>query len=296
MRNSKRLKIKSTILKSLPRWAQKLLNSYLYKRAIGRKLNWKRPRAYTEKMQWAKFYDNSEIKTLLTDKYAVRDWIKEKIGEEFLIPIIGVWNKFSEIDFSKLPQQFVLKTNHGSGSVIIVKDKNKFNISEAEKKFNDWMNIDFAYATGFELHYSGINRKIIAEKYLETNIGELQDYKFLCFGGKPYFCWVDLDRFGKHTRNVYDLNWNLQPWNQYTYGNSNRPIPIPKNFEKMIEIATTLCQGFSHVRVDLYNLDGKIYFGEMTFTNGCGFDRIIPDEYDFELGKLWDINTIQRKQ
>ncbi len=242
-------------------------------------------------MQWSKFYDTTPIKTTLSDKYLVREWVAEKIGAEYLIPLLGVWDRFSEIDFDALPDRFVLKTNHGSGSVIIVKDKSRFDKADAGRCFDDWINIDYGYATGYELQYSGIKRKIIAEKYVETELGELQDYKFLCFDGKPYFCWVDLGRFGKHTRNVYDLDWKLQLWNQYTYGNSAAPIPKPKNSEKMIEIATVLCQGFSHVRVDLYNIEGKIYFGEMTFTNGCGFDRIIPDKYDFMLGELWKIRT-----
>ncbi len=289
MRTSRKLRIKTFIIKNTPRFLQKKLNSILYKRAIGRTLKWSNLNAYTEKMQWAKFYDSTPIKTTLSDKYLVREWVAEKIGEQYLIPLLGVWDRFSDIQFDKLPNQFVLKTNHGSGSVIVVKDKTSLNITEVGRNFNDWMSIDYAYATGFELQYSNINRKIIAEKYLETDLGELQDYKFLCFDGKPYYCWVDLGRFGNHTRNVYDLNWKLQPWNQYTYGNSANPIPKPKNFDKMVELATSLCQGFSHVRVDLYNVDGTIYFGEMTFTNGCGFDRIVPDEYDFTLGELWNI-------
>ena len=290
MRRSKKLRIKTWIIKHLPKYMHLKLNNYLYKKHIGRNLDWSHITYYTEKMQWSKFYDHREEKSLLSDKYLVREWVKEKIGEEYLIPLLGVWDKFSDIDFTFLPNQFVIKTNHGSGSVMIVKDKNSFNITEAKKCFDDWMSIDYAYATGFELHYSKIKRQIIVEKYLETDLGELQDYKFLCFNGKPYYCWVDLGRFGKHTRNVYDLNWELQPWNQYTYKNAINPIPKPKNFDKMIEIVNNLCQDFSHVRVDLYNVDGNIYFGEMTFTNGCGFDKIVPDEYDYKLGDLWDIN------
>lgn len=291
MHPSRKLRIKSFIIKNIPRFLQKKLNGMLYKRAIGRDLDWSNLNAYTEKMQWAKFNDSTPIKTTLSDKYLVREWVADKIGEQYLIPLLGAWDSFSDIQFDKLPNQFVLKTNHGSGSVIVVKDKNALNIAQAKQCFNDWMHIDYAYVTGFEFQYSNIKRKIIAENYLETDLGELQDYKFLCFDGVPHFCWVDLGRFGKHTRNVYDLNWNLQPWNQYTYGNSDRPIPKPKNFDKMVELATTLCQGFSHVRVDLYNVDGAIYFGEMTFTNGCGFDRIVPDEYDYVLGQLWNIKS-----
>ena len=132
----------------------------------------------------------------------------------------------------------------------------------------------------FELHYSEIKPRIIAEEYIDSGKYELQDYKFLCFDGKPYYCWVDIDRYSNHKRNVYDMDWILQPWNQWTYGNSLVTIPVPKNYEVMKDIATKLSAGLSHVRVDLYNVAGKIYFGEMTFTNGGGFEKITPPEYD----------------
>lgn len=241
-------------------------------------------------MQWEKLFNKNPLKTLLTDKYIVRDWIKEKIGEDFLIPILGVWESFDEIDFSKLPNKFVLKTNHGSGTNVIVKDKSKVDMKETKCKFDDWMRIDYGFKTAFELHYSDINPLIIAEQYLESECGELQDYKFLCFGGKPYFCWVDFGRYFSHTRTVFDLNWEVQQWNQASYSNYDKPIPRPLNFDKMIEVATVLCQGFAHVRVDLYNVNGKIYFGEMTFTNGSGLDPIVPIEYDKMLGDLWEID------
>ena len=263
--------------------------SQVYEEKIGHPLNWEDPTAYTEKMQLAKLGDKNALKPLLADKYRVREWVTEKIGEEYLIPLLGVWDSFDQIDFGTLPSAFALKTNHGSGTNEIVKDKAKIHRKQLKRKFDDWMAMDFAYTTYFEMHYSAIERKIIAEKYMETDLGELQDYKFLCFDGKPHFCWVDLGRYGKHTRTVFDLDWKLQPWTQAEYGISKEPIPKPKNFEKMVELATVLCQGFAHVRVDFYNVDGKIYFGEMTFTNGSGLDRIVPEEFDYELGRLWNL-------
>ena len=263
-----------------------------YEKRIGHALNWNSLETYTEKMQWAKLYDNDPRKSVLTDKYAVRSWVQKKIGESYLIKLIGVWDDFNEIDFSNLPDRFVLKTNHGSGTNVIVRDKKKLNLKYTNCKFKDWLATDFGYKS-FELHYSNIKPKIIAEEYVETEYGELTDYKFLCFDGKPYFCWVDMGRFSNHTRNVYNMEWELQPWNQETYKHYDGTIEKPKNFEKMVEIAEVLSKDFFHVRVDLYNVNGRIYFGEMTFANGGGFDRIFPAEYDKMLGDLWKLPDLQ---
>lgn len=274
-------------LKKFNESQRKKFISDMYRERIGRELDWDNPKSYTEKMQIEKLKENI-VKTQLADKYLVRDWVENKIGKEFLIPLLGTWDCFDDIDFNVLPNQFVLKTNHGSGTNIIVKDKSTFNIKAARSTVKNWMKTNYAYTTGFEMHYSDIKPKILIEKYLETDLGELQDYKFLCFNGKPYYCWVDLGRYtNTHTRTVFDMQWNIQPWTQERYGISKVPIKKPKNFERMIEIVTVLCQGFSHVRVDLYNVSGAIYFGEMTFTNGSGFDRIIPEEYDYTLGSMW---------
>jgi len=260
-----------------------------YKKYIGCDMNWDNPTTYTEKMQWTKLHDNDPIRTRCTDKYLVRTWIAEKIGEEYLIPLLGVWDKFEDINFSLLPEKFVLKTNHGSGTNIIVKNKKRLDLKIVRLKINDWLRTDFGYKT-LELHYGRIEAKIIAEEYVESKYGELQDYKFLCFNGKPEYCWVDMGRYSEHTRNVYDMNWELQPWNQEIFAHYKEPIPQPENFDEMIEIAAILSNGFPHVRVDLYNVEGKIYFGEMTFTNGGGFDRILPIEYNIKLGEMWDFS------
>ncbi len=259
-----------------------------YLEKIGHPLNWESLNTYTEKMQWEKLYDNNPLKTEYADKLLVRNWIAKTIGQKYLIPLLGYWDSFDDIDFGMLPNRFVLKTNHGSGTNIIVKDKSLLDKKTAKMKFDDWMKIDFGYLS-MELHYSNIKRRIIAEKYIESENGELEDYKFLCFDGVPYYCWVDMGRYSHHTRNVYDLNWNLQPWNQETYSHYDKPIPKPDNFEEMVSIAKILSKGFFHVRVDFYNVRGKTYFGEMTFSNGGAFDRIIPEEYDSMLGDLLHI-------
>ncbi|WP_071460919.1 ATP-grasp fold amidoligase family protein [Bacillus massilinigeriensis] len=264
---------------------KKIIEHDYYKR-INESIDWENPKKYTEIMQWKKLYSQDYRRTEYSDKILVRNYVKNVIGQEYLIPLIGKWAAFDDIDFDMLPNSFVLKTNHGSGTNIIVKDKNRFDKKTAKILVNGWMKTDFGYSHGFELHYSDITRMIFVEQYIETKGNDLQDYKFLCFDGKAHFCWVDVDRNGDHRRNVYDLNWDLQPWGQVKK-NTDNVIPKPENFELMITLAEKLATGFSHVRVDLYNVDGKIYFGEMTFTNGSGYDLIYPRKYDLKLGELW---------
>lgn len=259
----------------------------MYKRKMNAELEWSNLRTYNEKMQWVKLYDRDPLKTTLSDKYLVREWIKNTIGEKYLIPILGVWDKFDDIDFDSLPDQFVLKTNHGSGTNLIVNNKNKLDKRKAKKQFDNWMKINYAFMSGFELQYNDIKPKIIAEKYIVDNDCELKDYKFLCFDSKVYFCWIDVGRFTDHRRNVYNLEWELQKWSQHSYGNTDFQVPKPENYGLMVNLAERLCEGFSHVRVDLYNVNGKIYFGEMTFTNASGFEKITPQEYNLMLGNLW---------
>jgi len=260
---------------------QKNAVAAMYKERIGRELDWDNLQTYTEKMQWEKLYDKNPLKVTLSDKYLVRNWVANKIGEEYLIPLLGKWDKPAEIEFEELPNQFVLKTNCGSGDVIIIRDKSK--LSEHDKKvikakLGYYLKCDFG-ATSYELHYSKIKPCIIAEKFIASSEQDLPDYKFICFGGKVYYCWVDKGRYSNHSRHVYDTDWNFQEWNQM-YEIRDIGIPKPLHYEKMLEIARKLSDGFAHVRVDLYNVEGKIYFGEMTFTNGSGFDLIHPYEAD----------------
>lgn len=261
----------------------------LYKKHIGKEINWKYPKTYTEKIQYEKIYGNLESKVMLADKYLVREWVENKIGKEYLIDLLGIWKNAKDIDFDKLPNKFVLKTNCSSGDVIVVKDKGRLSnrdIKKYKKKLNYFLKCKYGIDTG-EFQYSEMDPVIIAEKYIDSREEDLPDYKFLCFNGKPYYCWVDIGRYHDHKRNVYNLNWELQAWNQEKYENTSYVIEKPKNFEKMIEIATKLSEGFAHVRVDLYNIEGQIFFGEMTFTNGSGFEPILPDEYDTMLGNKW---------
>ncbi len=262
-----------------------------YKQIFGCECNFLNPQKYSEKIQWLKLYDDNELRTTLTDKAEVRSWISEKIGDKYLIPIIGIYESVDEIDFDNLPNQYVIKMNHGSGWNIIVKDKKTAIIKKIKKQISKWMKLNYAYWNVFEIHYKNIKPKIVIEKYIEDKKGELNDFKFLCFDGKVEFFWIDFDRNTNHKRNVYDLNWNLQPWTQRNYGNYEGTVTKPENFDEMVKIASKLCKGFKHVRVDLYNVDGTVYFGEMTFTNGSGYEGIYPSEYEYYLGKFIKLPT-----
>lgn len=266
-----------------------------YQRINGRTLNWDNPCSYTEKLNYSKLYNTSPERTNLTDKYLVRTWVENKIGNEYLIPLIGVYDSFDDIDFDALPKSFIIKCNHDSGSTTVVKDKTKVNIPRLKEEYEFYLKRNFAFNT-YEMHYNEIAAKIIIERLVSpSDGGELSDYKFLCFNGKPYYCWVDIDRFQHHRRNFYDVKWVPQPFKQYHYDNNEYEIAKPDNLEQMVQIVTKLCEGFDHVRVDLYNVDGRIYFGEMTFTNGSGYEEIQPDEWDYKLGELWELDTSRRK-
>lgn len=267
---------------------RKMFISKKYLKYLGYPMDWMSPKSYTQKIQYSKLFNNDPRRTLCSDKVAVRDFVKKKIGEKYLIPIYGVWDSFDSIDFTKLPEKFVLKTNHGSATNLIVRNKSAFNVNKARSTMIRFLKDDFAFY-GFEMQYAAIKPVIYAEQCLSFDCSGIEDYKFLCFDGVVKYFWIDFNRYSNHKRNMYDLNWNLQAWNQWTYGNYEGVVKKPDNFSEMIDIAQKLSRGFDHVRVDLYNVNGKIYFGELTFTNGGGYENILPIESDFELGKLWEL-------
>ena len=237
-----------------------------------RALNLDNPRTFAEKLYWLKIFDAAPIKSRLADKYLVRSWIAEKIGDEYLIPLLGVWDDFDDIDFDALPNQFVLKCNHGSAMNVIVRDKKNFDRQRAREKLNAWLATDFA-ASDFELHYTRINRKIIAEKFMtDGDAQDLTDYKFGCFGGKCLFVKATTERSRGIRCDYFDTNWNHKDFERGDYPNNDHPerIPRPKNFELMKKLAEILSEGFAFVRVDFYEINGKVYFGEMTFTPAAG--------------------------
>lgn len=241
------------------------------------------PVTFNEKIKWLSVYDATPLKTQLADKYLARDWIKEQIGEEYLVPLLGVWDSFEQIKFKTLPDKFILKCNHSCGKNIIVKDKKSFDKKRAKRKFNEWLKQNFALRW-YELHYFNIKPMIIAEKLLEPENGEpLYDYRIHCLGGKPEWIKITNQNLPNRPGKTYDPDWQLAP---FQYGLQLEPVPKPKNLDKMLELATKLSKPFNFVRVDLYNVDGQIYFGEMTFTPAIGGYKIEPQEYDTILGDL----------
>ena len=245
----------------------------------GKRLNLNNPMTFNEKLQWLKLYDRKPEYTLMVDKYCVRKYIKDTIGEKYLIPLLGVYDTFEDINFDKLPNQFVLKPNHTSGNVYICKDKSKINHKKLKKEVNNWLKREY-YWIHREWPYKNIKPRIICEKYMVDESGtELKDYKFFCFNGEPKVLYVATDR-GIDTRfDFYDMKFNHLPLMQH-YKNSGKKIIKPKGFEEMIELAIMLSQGIPHVRVDFYDINGKVYFGELTFYHLSGLKKFQPEKYD----------------
>lgn len=252
---------------------------------MGKRLNITNPKSFNEKIQWLKLYDRRLEYTKMVDKYEVRKYISEIIGEQYLIPLLGVYNNFEEIDFSKLPNKFVLKCTHDSGGLVICKDKNKFDIEKAKMKINNCLKRNY-YFQWREWPYKNIKPRIICEKYMVDESGiELKDYKFMCFNGQVKCLFVCLNRNSSNGLNVdfYDMDWNPMPFERH-YSSSGTTIPKPKNFDMMVEFAKKLSKNIPFVRVDFYETNGQLYFGELTFYPGSGYEEFKPESYDYLLG------------
>ena len=250
----------------------------------GYRLDLNNPQSFNEKLQWLKFNDQHDEYTMMVDKYLVKDYVASLIGEKYLIPTIGVYNTIEEIKWEDLPQQFDLKTTGDSGGVIVCKDKTKLNIDEAKKKLGKLKNRNY-YKYNKEYPYKNVHPRYIVEEYIVDESGyELKDYKFFCFNGEPMFVQIDFDRYSNHRRNVYDINWNLLDLQIKFPKGHDRVFPRPENYDEMVEVARMLSKGIPHVRIDLYNVTGKIYFGEMTFFHGSGMEVFTPLEWDYKFG------------
>ena len=273
-----------------------------FKACMGKDLNLENTRTFNEKLQWLKLYDRRPEYTMMADKVAVRDYIAETLGEEYLIPCLGVWDDPEDIDFDALPDQFVLKCNHNSGlGMCICKDKSKLDIAKVKKELKKGLAQDY-YLTGREWPYKNIKRKVIAEKYMTDapNANEFTDYKFICFNGRVDCVMICIDRSsGDPKFYFFDQNWELKRYNKR---GKSAPIgftlPKPEGIDKMFEIAELLSQkvGSSFLRVDLYNSQGQIYFGELTFFPDSGLDSNILPETDRYFGNLINLNISEIKE
>lgn len=256
-----------------------------YRLMMGKKLNLKNPQTFNEKLQWIKLYDRKKEYITMVDKYEVKKYIASKIGDEYVIPTLGVWEHFDDIDFDALPNQFVLKTTHDSGSIFICRDKNCFDKKTAKEKMGRSLARNFYYY-GREWPYKNVKPRIIAEKYMvDESSKELRDYKFFCFGGICKCMKVDFDRFIAHRANYYNVNGALLDFGEVVCPpDLNKSIVIPQSKDKMIQLAEILSKDIPFLRVDFYDVNGKIYFGELTFFPATGLGAFTQDKWDFKFG------------
>lgn len=261
--------------------------NFLWKNRMNYPLNLDSPKTYNEKLQWLKLYNQNPSYTTMVDKYLVKDYVANIIGEEYIIPTLAVYESVEDIEFETLPNQFVLKCTHDSGGLVICKDKSKLDTFRAIKKIRKSLNTDF-YLLAREWPYKNVQRRVLAEKYMEDKeTHELRDYKFFCFNGKPEFLFIATGRQSQNEPyfDFFDMDFNHLP---FKHGHPNSPVlpQKPKKFELMKQLAEKLSQGFAHLRVDLYEINDKVYFGELTFFHHSGMVPFEPQEWDFKFGEL----------
>lgn len=259
-----------------------------------RLLNLKRPKTFNEKIQWLKIYYRNPLLRTCVDKYTVREFVSQKIGNEYLVPLINVYSTAEEINFCELPNQFVLKATHGSGWNIICRDASSLDKFETYRKLNQWLHCNF-YWVGREWPYDKLTPRIICEKLLLNSHGESPwDYKIFCFHGQPHYIQVDYGRFTNHSRAFYDLEWKRIPCKlEYSYAPVDTAAPL--KLREMLEIAKILSQSFPFVRVDLYEVENRIYFGELTFYPGKGVERFEPRNYDNIFGQWLVLEEVKKE-
>lgn len=287
-------KTRATILNMLSFLPDSVMLKMQYKLKTGHSLNLKNPERYTEKLQWYKIHYKNPMMHKIVDKYEVRNYIKNKGLENILIPLIGKYNTIEEINWDSLPAQFVLKTTNGGGglNVLVCPDKSKVDYCEVKEKFSN-LKPSKPRSLGREWAYYGLQPGIVVEELLvnaKNPEAGINDYKIFCYGGKPKYIIVDVDRYIGHKRNFYDVDWN----NLHISSDcpaSDREIEKPENFDEMLRIASKLSEDFPYVRVDLYNIEGKIYFGELTFYPWSGYVQFTPDEWDYKFGESFELQS-----
>lgn len=262
-----------------------------YKKVLGTKLHLRNPQTLNEKIQWLKLHDRNPLYHKLIDKYEGKCHIASIVGEEFVFPTLGIYDKFDEINFDELPERFVLKCVHDAASTIICKDKTKFDIEKAKKVLEEKQGVDYYHYDGKQWGYKGIKPRIICEPYMEDETGELKDYKIFCFNGRPEYVEVDFNRWINHKLNPYDFDWNPLNFCDTSLNDYDANIPRPQNMDQMREFAEKLSKDIPFVRVDFYSINGHVYVGEMTFYPGGGFIQFNPREVDLKYGQMLDLST-----
>ena len=269
----------------------------LYKFRTKRKLNLDNPQTFNEKLQWLKLYDQNPEYTIMVDKYEAKKYVANIIGDEYIIPTIGIYEKFDDIDFSTLPNQFAIKCTHDSGGLVICKDKAKLDLELAKNKINKSLKRNYYY-NNREWPYKNVKPRIIIEKYMQNELDRsLKDYKFYCFNGIPKYLYVSegLEDHSNAKISFFDMNFNIAEFKRSDYQSFTDIPKKPINFEKMKELANKLAKGISFIRVDFYEINRKIYFGELTFTPCGGFMPFEPEEYDEKLGNLIKLPNQNKK-
>ena len=263
---------------------------------MGQKLDLADPKSFSEKLQWLKLYYHKPEMTVMVDKFAVKEYISDKIGAEYVIPTIGVWDRFDDIDFETLPSKFVLKTTHDSGGIAVCRDKTAFDFRSTKNKIQRSLRRNY-YKVHREWPYKNVKPRIIAEQYMEdAGKKDLTDYKFYCFNGEPKFLYVSSGLSDHSTAkiNYVSLEWEKEPFRRTDYAEFDELPSKPVNFDKMVELSKILAKGIPFLRVDFYEINGKIYFGELTFFPGSGYTAFDPPEWDYIIG-TW-INLPQKNK
>lgn len=289
----KHLVKKTGILRIIP---DKIYLKILFRKLTGKKLNLKNPKTFNEKLQWLKLYDRNPLYTKLVDKYAVRDYIKKNLGEKYLIPLVGgPWNSVEEIDFSKLPNQFVLKCTHDSGSVIVCKDKSTLDISSVTKRLKKALEINY-YFISREWPYKNVSPRIIAEKYMTDESGyDLKDYKIYNFNGIPKIIQVDFDRFTDHHKhNYYTTEWEYMDVQINCLSDPLTIIERPAKLKELLYLAGKLSEDLPHARTDFYSIGNELYFGEITFFHESGFAKFKPEEFGYQMGSWINLPNVRK--
>ena len=262
---------------------------HVYKSKMGKELNLENPTTFNEKLQWLKIYDRKPEYTLMVDKYEAKKYVAERIGEEHIIENYGVWDKFDDIDFDALPEKFVLKCTHDSGGLAICRDKNTFDKQKAKKKINRSLKLNYFYSSR-EWPYKNVKPRIIAEKYMEDSndcLG-LMDYKFYCFDGEPKFLYIskDLENHSIASISFLNLDWTFAKYKRSDYKAFSELPQKPKLLDEMLQICRVLSKDIPFLRVDLYEIDERVYFSELTFCPCAGFMPFVDPSHDKELGEL----------